>query len=278
MNNHLPLPDIRCKEIKVKSIINKSNLPDTDYVINPYVGCSHGCVYCYARFMRRFTQHVEKWGRFIDIKINALELIPQDLSKYNHSSIFLSSVTDPYNQFEQKYQLTRSILKRFINADVDITIQTKSALVIRDIDILTQLKCCTVGITITSDQDDLTRIFEPHASSFSQRLAALKILNQHGISTYIFIGPIIPYITDWQKIIEKTSTYTHCYLFENANLYGSILYDLNSVIYSRFKNLIGNYRDFYRDRAAYWEKERNNIITYGNHHQLEYELYFHHSR
>jgi DNA repair photolyase len=86
---------MQIREIKAKSIIAKSNLPATEYVINPYVGCNHACLYCYARFMKRFTGHVENWGEFVDVKINAADLIPAETDKYKNKSIFLSSVTDP---------------------------------------------------------------------------------------------------------------------------------------------------------------------------------------
>ena len=93
---------IKINEIYTKSIITKSNLPDADYVINPYVGCIHGCVYCYARFMRCFSGHKEKWGEFIDVKINSVDIFPENHNKYLNKSIFLSSVTDPYNPIENR--------------------------------------------------------------------------------------------------------------------------------------------------------------------------------
>jgi len=114
------------KEISSKNIIAKSNLPSADYVINPYVGCSHSCIYCYARFMKRFTGHDEKWGKFIDAKINAIDLIPNQSTKYIGKSVFLSSVTDPYMPIEKKYELTRGILKKLISLQPDITLLTKS--------------------------------------------------------------------------------------------------------------------------------------------------------
>ena len=88
------------KEIDSKDLITKSNLPASDYVINPYVGCPHACKYCYARFMKRFTGHTEEWGDFIDIKRCAK---PINVKKLYHKSVFLSSVTACYNPFEAKY-------------------------------------------------------------------------------------------------------------------------------------------------------------------------------
>jgi DNA repair photolyase len=138
------------REIKAKSILTKSNLPDADYVINPYVGCTHSCIYCYARFMKRFTGHKEEWGKFVDVKINAPELIPEKTLKYKNKFIFLASVTDAYLPLEIKYQLTRKILEKLIPLQPNLGVQTKSDLIIRDIDLLKQFKKCEVGITITT--------------------------------------------------------------------------------------------------------------------------------
>ena len=102
------------KEIQVKDYLTKSNLPASDYVINPYVGCPHGCKYCYASFMKRFTGHKEEWGTFIDIKKCNKEI---NIKKLENKTVFLSSVTDCYNKFEEKYKLTRKILKQLVNAN-----------------------------------------------------------------------------------------------------------------------------------------------------------------
>ena len=126
------------KEIKVKSIIVKSGLPGADFVINPYIGCVHGCIYCYARFMKRFTGHLEPWGDFVDVKINGPDLIPEKWSKYQGKSIIIGSVTDAYQPIEKKYQLTRRILEKLIPLQPDLEIITKSDLVLRDIDLLKQ--------------------------------------------------------------------------------------------------------------------------------------------
>ena len=103
------------KEIKVKSIIVKSGLPGADFVINPYVGCVHACRYCYARFMKRFTGHLEPWGDFVDVKINGPDLIPSRLDKYKDKSVIIGSVTDAYQPIENRYKLTRKILEKLID-------------------------------------------------------------------------------------------------------------------------------------------------------------------
>src|SRR5699024_2195827 len=124
---------MKIQEIEVKSYLTKSKLPESDYVINPYVGCPHGCKYCYAEFMKRFTSHNENWGGFLDVKKCDSKINSRILSG---KRVFLSSVTDCYNPFERRYGVTRKILEQLIGVDCVINISTKSSLILRDVDLL----------------------------------------------------------------------------------------------------------------------------------------------
>jgi len=186
------------QEIIVKSALVKSRIYEVDYVINPYVGCTHGCKYCYARFMKRYTGHKEPWGTFVDVKTNIATLISDELArkKAKNGLILLSSVTDPYQPIEKNYELTRNCLKHLLRYDRTISILTKSALVTRDIDLLSQFKECEVGFTITTYDDNIREVLEPEASPIEQRISALRKLHDQGIATYVFLGPIIPVLTE----------------------------------------------------------------------------------
>ena len=131
------------RTIQVKDLLTKSNLPASDYVINPYVGCPHGCKYCYACFMKRFTNHSEEWGQFIDIKQCDKAISKKRLEG---KTVFLSSVTDCYNPFEEKYESTRKILEQLTEVDCELMIATKSKLIQRDIDLLKKCKKLKVSI------------------------------------------------------------------------------------------------------------------------------------
>src|SRR3989338_10413620 len=120
---------MQIKEIQVKSCLNKSKL--TDYVINPYTGCSHACTYCYADFIRRFQNIKEKWGEFVYVKINCVEILKKELEKAKPGHIWMSSVCDCYMPIEEKYKLTRMILETILKYGGNkftIEISTKSAL------------------------------------------------------------------------------------------------------------------------------------------------------
>ncbi len=191
------------KEINCGSLLNKTGLP-FDYCINPYVGCSNGCVYCYARFMIKYTKHKEDWGSFIDVKTNALETLKKELRTKKPGSIFISSVTDPYQGIEKKYKITRKVLEN-LPETFEPCILTKSSLVERDIDVFKKFRKIEVGITLTTLED--WKNFEPRASNPEGRIKALRKIHEAGINTYVFLGPVLPYITDkdLNGIMEKIS-------------------------------------------------------------------------
>jgi DNA repair photolyase len=131
------------------------------YAINPYVGCGHGCVYCYATFMKRFTGHKEEWGAFVDVKVNAAEVLARQLRRARPGNISFGTVTDAYQPLEKEYGITRACLEALVEYDFPVCILTKSALVLRDLDLIRRLKDVEVAFTITTPDDDVRRRFEP---------------------------------------------------------------------------------------------------------------------
>lgn len=269
---------IKIREIKARSIITASNLPGTDYVINPYVGCIHSCLYCYARFMKRFTGHREPWGRFTDVKINAADLVPEKTDRYKGRSIFLASVTDPYNPLERKYQLTRKILEKLVPLLPDLGIQTKSDLILRDIDILQQFKNCQAGLTITTLDENLRKEIETSAASVPKRLEALEKLKEAGIGNYVFIGPILPFLTDWKEIILAAKNFTDLYMFENLNIAGTVWNSVKKWLSEKYPDLLGKYECIYFTKNDYWDKVEQDIEKFCKKQKVSFKIYFHHGK
>lgn len=178
------------KEIKVKTILSTSKV--YDWVINPYVGCQHGCSYCYARFMKRFTGHKEPWGEFVDVKINAADLLYGEITKKKRGRVWVSGVCDPYQPLEARYNLTRQCLEILAQNNWPVTIQTRSPLVLRDIDILKEMQSLEAGLSITTADDAIRKLFEPNASPISERIKALDELHKAGIKTYAMVAPMLP--------------------------------------------------------------------------------------
>lgn len=188
------------REIYARSILSKSKV--FDYVVNPYIGCQHGCTYCYARFMKRFTGHKEPWGEFVDVKINAPDLLKREIDKKPLGRVWVSGVCDPYQSLERRYQLTRKCLEILVRHGWPITIQTKSALVLRDVNLFKRAHNLEVGLTITTGDEGVKQLFEPNVPSVKERIKALEELHIAGIRTYAMIAPILPRaegLVEWLK-------------------------------------------------------------------------------
>jgi len=178
------------KEIQAKTILSVSKV--YPYVINPYTGCQHGCSYCYARFMKRVTGHSEPWGEFVDVKLNAAELLRVEIKKKKRKRVWLSGVCDPYQPLEAKYTLTRQCLEILVQNKWPVIIQTRSPLVLRDLDIIQDAQDIEVGFSVTTADDRIRKLFEPHAPPINDRIKALDDLHKAGIRTYAMIAPVLP--------------------------------------------------------------------------------------
>lgn len=259
--------------IEVKDYLTKSNLPASDYVINPYIGCSHGCKYCYACFMKRFTGHSEEWGTFIDIKHCSK---PISVKKLTNKSVFLSSVTDCYNEFEEKYCITRKILEQLISIQCELGISTKSKLILRDLDLLKQCKHLKVSMSINTLDENFKNDMD-RASSIADRLNTLKELHSNGIYTVLFMSPIFPGITNFKEIIEVSRSYIDEFWFENLNLRGGYKQKILSYINEKFPQLSSLYESIYaKGNKDYWTGLAMEIDDYCSDIGIKYINYFYH--
>lgn len=257
-----------------KNIIVRSNIPGVNYVINPYTGCQHGCIYCYAEFMKRFTDHKgEEWGEFLDIKQYDFSKIKAH--KYDNKTILLSSVTDPYLPLELKCKNTRKILENLIETEAHISILTKSKYVLRDIDLFKEFKNIEVGISISVLDEDISKEIEPIASKPMDRINAIKTLYKNGIKTYIFISPIFPRITPYEDIIQKSKNFTDYFMFENLNYRSHNISRILSFVERRFPKVLSLYQEMRKNRAI-WELIEQEIKEYCQVQKLDCKIEFHH--
>lgn len=185
------VPPLKVAEVQAKSILNKSKI--FDYCVNPYTGCQVGCRYCYARlFIPRYSGHSEPWGEFVDVKINAPEVLKKQLKRAKRGVAWVASVCDPYQPLEAKYKLTRQCLIELAAAQFPVHVQSKSVLALRDLDVFLEFKKIEFTFTIATDDERIARLFEPRASFIQERIGALDKLHQAGIKTEAFIGPLLP--------------------------------------------------------------------------------------
>jgi DNA repair photolyase len=267
---------IKINKIEAKSVLSKSNLPEAVYCINPYVGCFHGCVYCYARFMRRFTGHKEPWGKFLDIKENAASFLEKELKKAKKGLVLLSSVTDPYQPIEKKYELTREILKTLLKYQFPVSILTKSSLVLRDIDLLKKFHHIEVGITITTTIDSVSKIFEPYSSRASERISTLQALKNNGIYTYAFIGPILPGFTDLEQIFKSIEISVNKVMAESLNPNCGSWDEVVSLVQTRNPEMFDEFNKNTHDKN-YWITAKNKVTDLCEKHDISLKGFYIHN-
>jgi len=181
------------REVRCKSLLNRGGIDE--YSFNCYTGCTNGCVYCYARFMQRFHPHDEPWGKFVDVKVNAAEVLARQLRRLAPGSVFTCSACDGWQTVEQHYRLTRRCCELLLEAGFRLNVLTKSRLVLRDLDIFSGGNV-RVGVTITTlDQREANR-WEPRASSVAERIEVLRRAKAAGLETSVMFGPLLPAISD----------------------------------------------------------------------------------
>ena len=192
------------------SILNPTSgfMEEYDYTLNPYSGCAFGCTYCYAAFFARDNESKENWGYWVNVKENALELLQKFRKKpLVNKTIYISSVTDPYQPIERKLELTRNILRELLNYhNPRVVIQTRSPIVTRDIDLLKRFEHVQVNMTITTDSERVRKIFEPYCPSNKDRLDAIKEVHDSGINACITMTPLLPIEDPIQFIKALRST------------------------------------------------------------------------
>ncbi len=195
--SQLEIREVQCKSILVKSGIG-------DYALNCYTGCQNACVYCYARFASRFQHGRQEWGSFVDVKVNAAEVLRKQLARPRTypGSVFISSVCDGWQPLEEKYRLTRACLGPLLDAHFELHILTKRSLVQRDFDVLAGRDRVELGLTVSVVEEPLRRLIEPDASPTAERIETLRLAAKAGIPTYAFVGPLLPGITDTPENIE----------------------------------------------------------------------------
>ena len=246
---------------EVKSVISKSNLPIAGFTVNPYIGCAHACKYCYADFMKRFTNHKEKWGTFVDVKYWPNIKNPQ---KYSGKTIIVGSVTDGYHPCEKEFKKTREFLKELEGVDANLIITTKSSLILRDLDLIKKFPDPIISLSINTLDEEFRKDMD-NASPISERLNTLKRFHDEGIKTVCFVSPIFPGITDVFEIINEVSDYVDYIWLENLNLRGAYKKVILDYIREKHPDLELLYEDIYKHKNRdYWSELDKKIENFAN--------------
>ncbi|MBC7105567.1 MAG: radical SAM protein [Firmicutes bacterium] len=194
-------------EILCKTALNRSRIPGYRYCLNPYLGCAHGCRYCYADTTLRFSGHPARWGEFVAAKVNFPEVLRRQLGRKGDPAgrILVGTVTDAYQPAEAEYGLTRACLEALLEVrpEARVDVLTKSELVVRDADLWRRLRHSSVGFTVTTIRDEVAAALEPGASPPRARIRAAARLRAAGVPVWAFVAPLLPGLTDAPGALEE---------------------------------------------------------------------------
>ena len=266
------------REITCKSILSNTGLP-ADYAINCYVGCEHGCCYCYARYMKRFTGHQEPWGTFVDVRTNAPEVLRQEIRRKPQGSVILSSVCDGWQPLESKYGVSSECVAILARAGWQVSILTKSALVRRVLPVL-EGKPADIGVTVTACDERLRRAIEPEASPTAERFDVLREAAERGIEVWTFLGPFLPMLTDTEENLEALFAaasrlpLTHIHT-DRVNFRSGVSASLRAMVARHFPRLVEDYRWLGRESdedRAYADQLQSRIARLAERYGLSQKL------
>lgn len=232
---------------KSGSLLNASG-GGSFFTLNPYVGCAHSCRYCYSVYISRWRHRkIEEWGNWVEVKLNAPEILKKEVKKYRRGHIFISTVCDAYQPIEEFYQLTRKCLDVLISADFSLFLLTKSERVVRDMDLLAKHPNLKVGFSLTMLNDEIAKIFEPYASLPSRRIQAGLKLKEKGIETGILVNPILPFFTEreLENIVDQVEKLGFDFLGFDT------LHYIDSFVGGRIKELYTSFGKEASERLEY---------------------------
>lgn len=197
---------VEYRRVRVSSALSKSGLYDLDYAYNPYAGCAHSCLYCYARYYTPYREVAENWGRIVYVKENIVEVLKQEVRRLKRGVVGVSTTTDPYQPVEELEGLTRRGLEVLLSSGFKVSVQTKSPLALRDLDLFEKHRgLVDVGFTITTLDDERAKLMEPGAPPPSARASALRRIASEGVETWIFLGPIVRGVNDTEESMRRVA-------------------------------------------------------------------------
>ncbi|MCX5770387.1 MAG: radical SAM protein [Candidatus Hydrogenedentes bacterium] len=253
------------REVACKTILNRSSIDD--YSLNCYTGCSHGCAYCYARYMQRFHPHEEPWGAFVDVKTNAVEALDRQLRSARPGEVFVSSACDGWQPIEKERRLTRACCQRLLDCGFRLNVLTKNSLVLRDFDIFDG-RPVRVGVTVTTPSDTLRALWEPKADSVENRWDVVRRAHQSGLETSVMLGPLLPFLSDDQRSIEVLleragDAGVDVIWFDALNPRPKVWESVHALLQHQFPDLAERYRSVLFApvvRKAYCEGLHNRVV------------------
>jgi DNA repair photolyase len=255
---------VKVMEVKCRSALSRSGLSGLEYSLNPYKGCEHGCLYCYAPAVIHYEGKAP-WGCFVEARTNIPVVLAHELRRLPMGTVGVGTVTDPYQPSEKKYRLTRHCLEQLLRKQWPVCVQTKSANVVEDIELLGGFKEAEVGITITANDDAERKCFEPGASSVDERIEALGKLGAAGIRTFVFFGPVLPGLVEDERTLGElfgrlAAANVGRVMVDRLRVHPGVWDRLRPVVLERHPRLAGAYEEVLFGSSDDYERRLMDIV------------------
>ena len=259
--------EMRVLEVKAKSALNRSGMVELDYAFNAYLGCAHGCRYCYAADITP-GESPETWGDTVRVRTNIIEVLQREIKSKRRGLVGISTITDPYQPIEAKYRLSRQAIGLLLANGFRVSIQTKSPLVLRDLDILRDKKGLDAGISLATPDKEISRLIDRKSPLPDARIRTLRELSRNMIKTWMFLGPIIPGINDsdesFEALISMASDLKIRVIYDLLNPYSGARSMLGETLGSGWSSSMKTL-----DRRKWWENRESTITRLAGQYNVE---------
>lgn len=259
-----PVQSAVVRAVRTRSALVRSRL--FPYCLNPYAGCAHACVYCYARFATRVSHPHEPWGSYVDARINAPQVLERQLQRAEPATVYMSSVCDAWQPAEKVYRIARKCLELLACSGFPLFLHSKSTLIERDFDVLRGKANVTLGVTVTTLNAEQARLFEPGASPPSERLAVVRSARKQGLRTFVFAGPLLPGLSDrgegLRELLHRIAETKPDFVYvDRLNRHAGIWRDIRAALAVCESGLIPQYQRilFKSDPTAYETELRHRV-------------------
>lgn len=266
--------------VKIRRILNPTSIDLGEYVINPFMGCEFSCLYCYVRSNRVISRKNKPWGEYVDIRVNAPELLEKEIALRKPRTVLLGSTTECFQPIERKYRLTRRILEILNRHKVYYVILTRSPYILDDLALLKEGYCQEIYFTINRFSPEFKSVFEPKSPAFEAREKAIEILLDEGVPVVPYFSPLLPWVFDIKGLFSRFRKAKliefECLNFMIVNI-GELLKKVSLIDPS----LKIKYGRMLNDRIFYertWQEIEKEIKGEAESSQKEYSIYVHNFR
>ena len=265
------------KEVKISRILNPTSIDLGEYVINPFMGCEFSCLYCYVRSNKVISRRPGEWGAYVDIRINAPELLEKEIVSKKPKCVLLGSTTDCFQPVEKKYMITKRVLEVLNRHKVYYYILTRSPYIAEYMGLLNQGFCKKIYFTINNMPTEVKSKLEPKSPAFELRFKAINKMLDEGIDVVPYFSPILPWLSDFKDIFSLFPK-SNSVEFEGLNMRLINIKDIISEITLLYPNLKPYYGKLLNDRDFYdsfWAGIKKDIIKEAIKAKKNYNIYIH---